>query len=144
MSSYGNISSQDAKELKSRMIRLGVSEQDIAESFLRASKKGGQNVNKVSTCVYLQHIPTGISVKCQEERQQGLNRYRARCLLLDKIEELKLRERRKIIEQQEKERRQRKKRSLTGKEAMLENKRRRKQRKEIRGKIRIQKIKEYL
>lgn len=135
---------ENEDQLKARMRRLGVLEKDIEESFLRASKKGGQNVNKVATCVYLRHTPTGLSVKCQDERQQGLNRYLARVLLLDKIEELKARQKRAVIDQQEKERRRKRKRSANAKEAMLDNKRRRKKRKEIRGRINVQKIKDYL
>jgi peptide chain release factor len=132
------------QELKARMRRLNVSEGDIQESFLRASKKGGQNVNKVATCVYLHHAPTGLSVKCQEERQQGLNRYRARVLLLDKIEELQDRQKRAIIDREEKDRRRRRKRTQNAKEAMLDDKRRRKERKQIRRRISVQKIKDYL
>lgn len=135
MSQY-EISSQNEKELKKRMRRLGISENDFTESFLRSSGKGGQNVNKVATCVYLCHIPTGFNVKCQQERQQGLNRYLARCLLLDKIEEFRHRKERADIDEKEKQRRQRRKRSKNAKEAVLENKRRQKQRKEARRKIR--------
>ena len=68
---------------------LGVREADIEESFVRSGGHGGQNVNKTSTCVMLVHRPTGVQVKCQETRQQGLNRFIARRLLLDKIETAK-------------------------------------------------------
>ena len=78
------------KVLQQKMLRLGVRQEDIVENFIRSQGPGGQNVNKTSTSVYLKHIPTGISVKCQEERSQVLNRYRARCLLLEKIESLLL------------------------------------------------------
>lgn len=105
------------------MASLNIREEDIEESFVRSQGKGGQKVNKTSTCVYLKHIPTGIEVKCQEERSQSLNRYRARVILVRKIDELargaESEERRKA----EKIRRQKRKRSKRAKEKMLAEKR---------------------
>ncbi len=66
---------------------LGIEEKDIEEKFIRAQGRGGQKVNKTSSCVYLIHVPTGIEVKCQTARNQAMNRYFARRLLSDKIEE---------------------------------------------------------
>ena len=60
------------------MAALGVRESDLEESFVRSGGRGGQNVNKLATCVMLLHRPTGIQVKCQSTRQQGLNRFLAR------------------------------------------------------------------
>ena len=67
------------------MALLGVREEDLEENFVRSSGKGGQHVNKSSTCVRLRHIPTGIEVKCMTERSQSVNRFLARRELLEKI-----------------------------------------------------------
>jgi len=133
MTLYG-ISRKKEDALRLRMEELGIQESDIVEKFIRSGGSGGQNVNKVSTCVYLKHEPSRIEVKCQEERSQALNRYRARQILADKIE-AKIRgresEERKRIE---KIRRQKRKRSKRAKEKMLEDKRIRSAKKALRRK----------
>ena len=68
------------------MERLGVREADLKESFIRSGGPGGQNVNKVATCVVLMHVPTGLVVKCQKDRSQAMNRYSARRILLERLE----------------------------------------------------------
>ena len=77
------------KALEERFKALGIQERDILEKFVRAQGRGGQKVNKTSSCVYLRHIPTGIEVKCQTERSQAMNRFFARRILADKVEEMK-------------------------------------------------------
>jgi protein subunit release factor B len=111
-----------AQQLAQRMAALGVRESDIEETFVRSGGHGGQNVNKSSTCVMLLHRPTRLQVKCQTTRQQGLNRFIARRLLLDKIERLQTGQ---VAAQQsriEKIRRQKRKRSRRAKERMLADK----------------------
>lgn len=82
------VTPEKAQALRDRMDRLGVREADLDERFVHAGGHGGQNVNKVATCVMLVHTPTGVSVKCQKDRSQGMNRFFARRLLCDKLEAL--------------------------------------------------------
>src|SRR5437773_1408322 len=109
-------------QLKLRMAALGVHESDLEETFVRSGGHGGQNVNKTSTCVMLLHRPTGLQVKCQATRQQGLNRFLARRLLLDKIEKLQKGELASERAHIEKIRRQKRRRSRRAKERILANK----------------------
>jgi len=121
MSSFP-VSVEKEDQLTRRMASLGVREADLEETFVRSGGHGGQNVNKTSTCVMLRHLPSGLQVKSQTTRQQGLNRFIARRLLLDKIEEAKTgqiaTERARI----EKIRRQKRKRSRRAKNRILADK----------------------
>ncbi|MFA6321374.1 MAG: peptide chain release factor-like protein [Candidatus Omnitrophota bacterium] len=108
--------------LKAKMASLGIKESDIIELFVLASKKGGQKVNKTSSAVYLKHVPTGIEVKCQQERSQTLNRFLARRILVNKIETLILGKESEEEKRIEKIRRQKRKRSRRAKEKMLRDK----------------------
>ena len=81
-----SVSEEKNRWLRERMAALGIREEDLEEKFVRSSGKGGQHVNKSSTCVWLKHLPTGIEVKCMEERSQSLNRFLARRELAERVE----------------------------------------------------------
>ncbi|MFH1199333.1 MAG: peptide chain release factor-like protein [Candidatus Omnitrophota bacterium] len=124
------------KALQEKMAQLGVRSEDIQEKFIRAQGPGGQNVNKVATCVHLRHLPTGIEVKCQEERSQSQNRYLARQILLKKIESQILGKLSAENKRIEKIRRQKRRRSRRAKAKMLEAKRMHSAKKSLRASVR--------
>jgi protein subunit release factor B len=82
------VSEEKSRNLNKRMEALNIHEEDIEEKFIRSSGRGGQKVNKTSTCVYLKHLPTGIEVKWMTERSQALNRFLARRELVRQVERL--------------------------------------------------------
>jgi protein subunit release factor B len=123
----GSVSKNKLDALRKKMKRLGIREKDIEERFIRSRGRGGQKVNKTSSCVYLKHIPTAIEVKCDKERSQSLNRFLARRILADKIEARilgRLSEEKKRIA---KIKRQKRKRSKRAKEKILKQKKERSQ-----------------
>ena len=80
------ITERKKAELEQRMQKCNLLENDIEEKFVRSSGAGGQKVNKTSTCVHLKHIPSGLAVKVQKSRSQGLNRYYARKQMCELLE----------------------------------------------------------
>lgn len=128
-----SVSTEKVEALRHKMESLGIQEKDIVEKFVRSGGKGGQNVNKVATCVYLKHQPTNIEVKCQKERTQALNRYHARRILVQKIEALILGKQSEEQQKIEKIRRQKRKRSKRAKQKMLEEKKKHSEKKKERS-----------
>jgi len=127
------ISEGKHRGLKEKMQRLGIREEDLREKFVRSGGRGGQNVNKVATCVYLKHIPSGIEVKCQQERYQGLNRFLARRILANKIETIKLGKLSQEKKHIAKIRKQKRRRSKRAKEKILRLKRELAEKKKMRS-----------
>jgi peptide chain release factor len=130
-------SADKVAQLEQRMAALNVRESDIQETFVRSGGKGGQKVNKSSSCVMLLHVPTGLRVKCQATRQQGMNRFLARRLLLDKIEEKQQGFVAAKRAEVEKIRRQKRKRSRRARERVLADKARRSEKKDRRARISV-------
>ena len=127
------VSRQKEEALRKKMDELGIREEDLEERFIRSSGPGGQHVNKVATCVYLKHVPTGHSVKVGRERSQTLNRFLARRQLVQKIEQERLGRISEEQQQREKIRRQKRKRSKRAKEKMLRDKKLQSEKKRLRA-----------
>ena len=131
------VSQGKAEALRKRMEWLGIREEDLEERFIRSGGPGGQNVNKVATCVSLRHRPSGLEVKVQRERSQALNRFLARRLLAEKLEAEVLG---RLSAQQQriaKIRRQKRRRSRRAKEKLLRAKRLHSLKKQLRVKPKI-------
>ncbi|KAI0089065.1 peptide chain release factor [Irpex rosettiformis] len=81
----------ESQDLQDRGIKLN--EADLKVTTMRSQGPGGQHVNKTESAVRAEHIPTGITVTCQQERSQPMNRRLAIDLIKHKLYELKLRKR---------------------------------------------------
>lgn len=109
-------------KIKSLMNEASVFEEDLDESFILGGGPGGQKTNKTSNVVRLCHAPSGLQVRCGENRSREINRWLARRQLAEKILERELG--RKSAQQQERERkrRQKRRRSRRQKQRMLDDK----------------------
>lgn len=116
------------------MHRLGIEEGEIVEKFVLGSGSGGQKINKTSSCVYLKHLPTGIEIKCQQDRSREINRTLARLELCRRIQALKQKEKLEKQYLKEKARRQNRRPSAAQKAKMFEQKQHRSQKKALRKK----------
>lgn len=116
------VSQKKKKALLQRMFRLGIFEKDLRERFIRGSGRGGQKVNKTSSCVYLLHLPSRIDVKFSQTRSRELNRFLARRALCDRLESKILGAQSAQRQAAEKIRRQKRRRTRRQKQRMLEDK----------------------
>lgn len=123
------------EKLRVRMEKLKILEYELDEQFIRGSGKGGQKVNKTSSCVQLRHRPSGIEIRAHKTRSQADNRYWARSELCVRIEDLELGKKSAKQQAFEKIRRQKRRRSRRSKSRMLDDKSKQGQKKKMRGKI---------
>ncbi len=117
------VSDRKAAALAGLMVRAGIDESDLRESFVRGSGPGGQKINKTSMAVHLRHIPSGTDVRCEEARSQAMNRYLARRNLAEKMLAAMVGEKTATQQRMEKTRRQKRRRSRRAKAKMLNEKR---------------------
>jgi protein subunit release factor B len=129
------VSESKTENLLRAMARVGIREADLEESFIHSGGPGGQNVNKVSTCVVLKHLPSGMTVKCQQERSQAMNRYRARWILAARLEERIKGRQSETAKRIAKIKRQKRKRSKRAKDKMLAAKRVQGEKKQLRRRV---------
>ncbi len=109
-------------KIKSLMTEASVYEEDLEETFILGGGPGGQKTNKTSSVVRLFHPPSGLQVRCGENRSREIYRWLARRPLAERI--LAREQGRKSAEQQarEKKRRQKRRRSRRQKQRMLDAK----------------------
>jgi len=75
--------------LRAHLLALGCDLAQVEESFIHSGGHGGQNVNKVATCVQLRYAPRNILLKMQEHRTQASNRLAAWKLLATQLQRMR-------------------------------------------------------
>ncbi|MBI1977492.1 MAG: peptide chain release factor-like protein [Candidatus Omnitrophica bacterium] len=129
------VSEKKIEVLERAMTRLGIKAADLEESFVRSGGAGGQNVNKVATCVVLKHLSSGLVIKCQRDRSQGMNRYFARKILLARLDAQIHGRESAEAKRISKIKRQKRKRSKRAKDKMLQAKHKHSEKKQLRASV---------
>lgn len=119
--------------LRARFVSLGVTADEVEEVFIRGAGAGGQKINKTSSTVRLCHLPTGVEVRCQQERNQSVNRLLAWTELAGKLEWRKQESVNAAQAARELARRQKRQKSRGQKRRMVAGKRHRAKIKHARG-----------
>ena len=117
------ISSEKLTDLEQRMLALGISADNLLEKFVRGSGAGGQKINKTSSCVFLKHLPSGLTIKCQAERSREMNRFLARREMCEELEAIRDGKESERVQEMEKIRRQKRRRSRRSKQRSVADKR---------------------
>jgi protein subunit release factor B len=129
------ISPETIGKIKELMSEASVFEEDIEESFILGGGPGGQKTNKTSNVVRLSHEPSGVQVRCGENRSREINRWLARRMLAEIVLEREHKRKSAARQAAEKVRRQKRRRSRRQKQKMLDEKHARSQIKINRRKV---------
>lgn len=111
--------------IDARLSKLGTSMADVEERFVRGGGPGGQKINKTSSTVALLHRPTGMIVRCQQERSQTANRELAWNELVARLEQRASEAAQAAQQQREQQRRRTRQKSRAQKARMIEAKKHR-------------------
>ena len=113
------------EDVRAHLLALGCDPARVEERFTHSSGAGGQNVNKVATCVQLRYTPRNVQVKMQEHRTQATNRVAAWRLLAKVLQRMRDEQADARRASREKIRRQKAQRPRGVKKQFVELKRRR-------------------
>ncbi len=130
----GRPSMKTVDELKIELQNMRIDPRSVEETFLRSGGPGGQNVNKVATCVVLRHRESQLVVTSETHRSQAMNRIAAWQRLIDRIKVHRETTEARLRAEREKIRRQKRRRPRAVKERILSEKRHRSEIKKLRAK----------